>query len=182
VVALPPYGLVLIVAPVLSIEKVTYYSQMTRVAKAPSATRQVLCCLKYPEKNSTPILPLTDEDPRRSPLYRLVHEDLEHTGQSEQERASELTSEWMGPGPWPLRMNVAIPSSYGLLHPTNMNMKGNITVCHVLKIIIRAEKGDTGGVEDSKKKTYDIVIQYPFHLLSVSVQIMCVRGDHEGLW
>lgn len=145
---------------------------MTRVAKTPSATRQVLCCLKYPEKNHTPILPLTEEDPRRSPLYRLVHEDLEYSGQSEQDRASQLTSEWMGPGPWPLRMNVEISSSYGSLHPTNMNKKGNITVCHVLKIIIRAEKGDTGSAEDSKKKTYDIIIQYPIHLLSVSVHIL----------
>ena len=127
--------------------------------------------MKYPEKNRAPILPLTEEDPRKSPLYHLVHEDLEYTGQSEEERASQLTSEWMGPGPWPLRMNVEIAGTYGSLHPTNMNQQGNITVCHILKIIIRAEKGDAGGTEDSKKKMYDIIIQYPFHLLSVSVRI-----------
>jgi len=142
---------------------------MTRVAKSPSATRQVLCCLKYPEKSRTPILPLPEEDPRKSPLYNLIHEDLVYTGQSQEERASQLTSEWMGPGPWPLRLNVEIASTLGSLHPTTMNKEGNITVYHVLKIIIRAEKGDIGGAEDSKKKMYDIVIQYPIHLLSVSV-------------
>ena len=69
-------------------------------------------------------------------------------------------------------MNVEIPSNCGSLHPTNMNKKGNITVSHALKIIIRAEKENAGGTEDLKKKTYDIIIQYPFHLLSVSVYVV----------
>ncbi|KAF9643117.1 hypothetical protein BDM02DRAFT_3132643 [Thelephora ganbajun] len=146
-------------------EKVTYYAQMQKAARAPSATRQVLFCLKYPEKSRIPILPLTEEDPQRSPLYALVREDLEYTGQSEEERATELASEWIGPGPWPLRFNVKVSSTYGILHPTNMNKKGNITVSHALKVIIRVEKGSTGD-EDPKKKVYDIVIQYPVHLLS----------------
>jgi len=83
-------------------------------------------------------------------------------------------------------MNVEISNNCGSLRPTSMNKKGNITVCHVLKIIIRAEKENAGGAEDSKKKTYDIIIQYPFHLLSVSVRIMwCVMilkadGDLEA--
>ena len=145
---------------------------MNKVVKTPSATRQVLCCLKHPDKNQTPLLPLAERDHRKSPLYSLVHEDLEYTGQSEEERASELISEWMGPGPWPLRFNVEIASTHGSLHPTNMNKKGNITVSHVLKVMIRVEKEDAGDADDSKKKkVYDIVIQYPFHLLSVSIYI-----------
>ena len=143
---------------------------MQRVSKTPTATRRTLCSLKYPDRSNTPILPLTEEDPRKSPLYTLVHEDLEYTGQSEEERASELASQWMGPGPWPLRFNVEISNPYGMLRPTSMNKKGNITVCHALKVIIRVEKGDTVDVDGSKKRrVYDIVIQYPVHLLSVSV-------------
>jgi len=144
---------------------------MQKGPKAPSATRQYLFSLKYPDKSQTPILPLTEEDPRKSPLYTLVHEDLEHTGQSEEERASELTSEWMGPGPWPLRFNVEISSAYNALRPTNMNRKGNITVCHALKVIIRVEKEDAKDTDGPRKKKYDIVIQYPVHLLSVSIHI-----------
>lgn len=144
---------------------------MQNIAKAPATTRHVLCCLKRPEKPRAPILPLTDEDLRKSPLYTLVREDLKYTGQSEGERASELASEWMGPGPWPLRFNVEILGSYGILHPTNMNKKANITVCHTLKVIIRVEKGDSDDADGSKKKVYDIVIQYPVHLLSVSISV-----------
>ena len=145
---------------------------MQKVAKAPKASRQVLFSLKYSSKN-TPILPLREEDPRKSPLYSLVREDLEYTGQDEEERASQLATEWMGPGPWPLRFNVEIPSTYGGLRPTNMNKKGNITVCHVLKIIIRVEKGNAyeGDGDGLKKKMYDIIIQYPVHLLSVSTPL-----------
>ena len=145
---------------------------MQKVAKAPKASRQVLFSLKYSSKN-TPILPLREEDPRKSPLYSLVREDLEYTGQGEEERASQLATEWMGPGPWPLRFNVEIPNTYGGLRPTNMNKKGNITVCHVLKIIIRVEKGNAyeGDGDGLKKKMYDIIIQYPVHLLSVSTPL-----------
>jgi hypothetical protein len=78
----------------------------------------------------------------------------------------------MGPGPWPLRFNVEIANTRGSLRPTNMNKEGNITVSHALKIIFRVEKGDTGDVDDSnKKKMYDIVVQYPIHLLSVSIHL-----------
>jgi hypothetical protein len=78
----------------------------------------------------------------------------------------------MGPGPWPLRLNVEVAGTNGSLHPTNMNRKGNITINHVLKIIIRVEKGGVGDVDGSKKKkVYDIVIQYPIHLLSVRIHI-----------
>jgi len=100
-------------------------------------------------------------------LYALAREDLKYTGQSEEERASELASEWMGPGPWPLRFSVDISGAYSTLRPTSMNKKGNITVGHTLKIIIRVEKGDSVDAEGSKrKKVYDIVVQYPVHLLS----------------
>ena len=138
--------------------------------KAASVTRQVLRSLKYSDKSHTPILPLTEEDPRKSPLYVLAREDLRYTGQSEDERGSELASEWMGPGPWPLRFSVEVSGARDMLHPTNMNRKGNITVSHILKIVIRVEKGNTSNADGSKKKKlYDIVIQYPVHLLPVSI-------------
>lgn len=143
---------------------------MQKVAKAPKATRQVLYCLKDPEKGHTPILPLTETDPRKSPLYALVREDLEYTGQPEEERAAELATEWMGPGPWPLRFNVEIVNTCGALRPTNMNKKGNITVSHMLMITMRIEKAPTDeGEGGSKRRLYDIIIQYPIHLLSVSI-------------
>lgn len=148
-----------------------YLSEMQEVAKAPKATRQVLFSLKYPDRARTPVLPLTEGDPRKSPLYALLREDFLFSGGDEVESASELTAEWMGPGPWPLRFNVEIINNYGALRPTNMNKKGNITVSHVLTIIIRVEKGsvdEEDGESPKKHKLYDIIIQYPIHLLSVS--------------
>jgi hypothetical protein len=161
-----------------------YYSAMQKVAKVPKATRQVLYCLKDSDKSRTPILPLTETDPHKSPLYALAREDIEYTGQSEEERAAELAAEWMGPGPWPLRFNVEIFNTYGALRPTNMNKKGNITVSHTLMITIRVEKtpaGEAGGDGSKKKKMYDIIIQYPIHLLSVSLSpVWCaVVGSEE---
>jgi hypothetical protein len=153
---------------------------MQRAAMGPSSTRQVLRCLKYPGGGQVPILPLSGEELRKSPLYSLVREDLEYTGQSEAERASDLTSEWMGPGPWPLRFNVEVSSGYNMLRPTTMNKKGNITVSHALKVIIRVEKDDTcDGDGLKKRKMYDIVVQYPIHILSVSIYIAWCVGVSE---
>ena len=148
---------------------------MQKVAKVPKATRQVLRCLKHPSRGRSPILPLAEEDFRESPLYALAREDLEYCGQREEERALELAADWMGPGPWPLRFNVEILNNLGFLRPTTMNKKGNITVSHTLGVVIRVEKGDTvegDGDGLKKKKMFDITIQYPIHLLSVSLPVV----------
>jgi len=130
------------------------------------ATRHILCCLQCANKGptSTPVLPLTEEYLEDSPLYALVSDDLQYTGQTIEERASELRTEWKGPGPWSLRFDLEVPKAYGGPRPTDMGKTGGITVSHLLTVIIRAEKGNTGGVQG--RKGYDIILRYPIHLLS----------------
>ena len=76
----------------------------------------------------------------------------------------------MGPGPWSFHTTLKLPTACGLLHFTNKNRKSNIQIAHTLKIVIRVERGDDLHIDPKtgKRKLFDIVVQTPVHILSVS--------------
>lgn len=130
-------------------------------------TPRVLFCLEGYRRNN-PLLPLATEG-LYSPLYPLIREDLRYTGQRLEERASELTIEWMGPGPWPLRFNPEIPDIPRWWHPTNTIEKGRIIVSHALKIIIRVEIANQHADDRGRGNSlFDIILECSINLLSVS--------------
>jgi hypothetical protein len=79
----------------------------------------------------------------------------------------------MGPGPWTLQRELALPTSCTQMHFSNQNRKANILITHTLQVGFRVERGDdqfmdrmTGG-----RKLFDIVIKTPVNILSVSVAL-----------
>ena len=130
-----------------------------------------------------PLLPL-DEPYPSSPLCGLADvTDID-----------EAASTLMGPGPWTLHLDLKIPhlksckyhragnqtpEEYsdifgrdfsGGLHFTNKHRRSNINVSHYLKVVLRVERGDDQAVDPKtgKRRLFDIVIQMPIHILSVS--------------
>lgn len=151
---------------------------MKRVARAALPTRVTLVTAKHPDTLSRPILPLPIDEAdafQKSPLYKvLINDDGSAVADSPRsdlsDYTSELASQLMGPGPWSLRFDAKLPTSYGDLHPTNPNKKSNIVVAHTLKIVIRVERGDDQHLDDNgKRKLFDIVVQTPIHVLSVRI-------------
>lgn len=149
-------------------ERVDYYIQMKRVARSDLTNRFPLLSIKHTTKNATttapPILPLDSEDPHafdESPLRVLL---------SPEDDPSEFASSLMGPGPWSFHTQLQLPGACGLLHFTNLNKKSNIQIHHVLKIVVRVERGDDLHIDPKtgKRKLFDIVVQTPVHILSVS--------------
>ncbi|KAJ7782650.1 hypothetical protein B0H16DRAFT_1670974 [Mycena metata] len=143
-------------------EKVEYYSQMKRVARADPVFRLQLLSIKNDDKNGGPILPLDSNDVdalKKSPLLALTEpgDDL-----------SELASEWMGPGPWTFHQELQLPRSCARLRFTNKNKRSNMTVTHLLKCVMRVERGDDSAIDakTGKRKLFDIVVQTPVHILS----------------
>ncbi|KAJ7169068.1 hypothetical protein C8R43DRAFT_982144 [Mycena crocata] len=143
-------------------EKVEYFSQMKRVARTDPVMRLQLLSIKYDDKTGGHILPLDSNDVdalKHSPLLGLTEpgDDL-----------SELASEWMGPGPWTFHRELHLPSSCTTLRFTNKNKRSNMCVTHVLKCVIRVERGDDAAVDPKtgKRKLFDIVVQTPVHILS----------------
>lgn len=137
---------------------------MKRIARTEAIQRHSLLSLKIDTKEGGPILPLISDDPeafRNSPLYQVVAPD---------EDPSEVASSLMGLGPWTFHHDLPLPSSCDQLHFTNRNKKSNIVVSHTLKVLFRVERGDDEFVDPKtgKRKLFDIVVQTPVHILSVS--------------
>lgn len=74
----------------------------------------------------------------------------------------------MRSGPWTIRHQLRVPDSCSILHPSNRTKGSNVMVNHTLKIILRVEKEEST-VTAGRKKLYDIVIQTPIRILSVSL-------------
>ena len=140
-----------------------YYTQMRRIARTEPLSRTVLLNVKS-EAQDSHILPLESDDVdafRKSPFYNLAtpNDDL-----------SEMASSLMGPGPWTFHQDLHLPHSCSYIHFTNKNRSSNIVITHILKWAIRVERGDDTAInpKTGKRKLFDIVVQIPVNILSVS--------------
>ncbi|KAK0494848.1 hypothetical protein EDD18DRAFT_285973 [Armillaria luteobubalina] len=143
-------------------EKVEYLAHFKRVARTDPITHIQLLSIKHEAKHAGPILPLESDDIdalKHSPLHVLI---------GPEDDASELASSWMGPGPWTVQRDLALPTSCRMLHFTNKNKRSNINVTHTLKCVIRVETGDQSAVDPKtgRRKLFDIVVQTPIMILS----------------
>ncbi|KAF9553024.1 hypothetical protein CPC08DRAFT_698073 [Agrocybe pediades] len=146
-------------------EKVEYYTNMRRVARTDPLHRINLLTVKSDSKTLDPILPLESDCPdalRDSPLFALIDpaaDDVE---------LSEIASSLMGPGPWSFHQDLKLPNSCDSLRFTNKNRRSNIVVSHMLKVVLRVERGDDLHVDakTGKRKLFDIVVQTPILILS----------------
>ena len=136
---------------------------MRRIARTEPLSRIALLNVKG-EGQDDHILPLESDDVdafRNSPFYNLAtpNDDL-----------SEMTSRLMGPGPWTFHQDLHLPHSCSNIHFTNKNRRSNIIITHMLKWVIRVQRGDDVGInpKTGKRKLFDIVVQIPVHILSVS--------------
>jgi hypothetical protein len=145
-------------------ERIDYYKELTRISRSDPASIISLLKLRNLSKNSEPegepLLPLKSSF-QSSPLYAML---------SPSDDASEVAASFMGPGPWTFHHDVQVPADCTQLRPTNKNRKSNIGVNHVLKIMLRVQRGDDRAVDPKtgRKKLYDIIVQMPVHILSVS--------------
>jgi hypothetical protein len=145
-------------------ERIDYYVQMQRIGRTDPIHRSELLFLKPIKKDSTsPILPLDSDDPnafRNSPLYPLCMDP---------DDPDEMASELMGPGPWTFHADLQLPTCARLKF-TNKNKKSNIMVGHVLKFVLRVERGGDDAVDPKtgKRRLFDIIVQTPVQILSVS--------------
>jgi len=146
---------------------------MKRVAKTDPIRRISLLSLKLDNNDGGPILPLISDSPqafKNSPFYALLNED---------DDLSEMASNLMGPGPWTLQRELALPVSCSDIHVSNKNRRASMLITHTLKVVFRVEKGDDEFINQktAKCKLFDIVIQTPVHILSVNIQYTLSPSD-----
>ncbi|KAI0282359.1 hypothetical protein BGY98DRAFT_1094397 [Russula aff. rugulosa BPL654] len=115
------------------------------------------------DDETKPLLPLSSDDPvayESSPLAA-----IRPLGAN----SSEVASQLLGPGPWPLRAKLHLPADCELLHPTSRSRDCAIQVSHALRFTMRLSRGDDTGVDPKtgKSKLFEIVVRTPVHILSV---------------
>lgn len=142
-------------------ERVDYYFTFSPTACRKDPKRRfVLLSLKSKDENS-PLLPLPEmvTSITDHPLHSLLKGD---------DNASELLANLMGSGPWTFPMALTVPSAWGSLHFSNKNNRAPIEISHMLKVTIRAQRGDDQYIdsESGKRKQFDIVMRMPVHILS----------------
>jgi arrestin-related trafficking adapter 3/6 len=147
----------------LFLERIEYYTDFKRLVRSDPVTRVVLFSLKDANKEH-PLLPLHSDN-----LEAFKSSALGGTFTSEDD-LSEAISNLMGPGPWTIQKDIPLPTSCNELHFTNKNKKSNIIISHTLKVIFRVQRGDDQEIDPQtgKRKMFDIVVQTPIHILSVS--------------
>ncbi|KIL68755.1 hypothetical protein M378DRAFT_196178 [Amanita muscaria Koide BX008] len=146
------------------IERVDYYTKMARLVRSDPITHFVLLSAKGAAKGDDPILPLDSDDVeafRKSPLYKLVTPD---------DDPSQMAANLMGPGPWTFRQDLQLPKSCNQMYFSNKNKLSNISITHTLKLVIRVESASDLHLnpKTGKRKMFDIVVQTPVQVLSVS--------------
>ncbi|TFK23165.1 hypothetical protein FA15DRAFT_670775 [Coprinopsis marcescibilis] len=143
-------------------ERVDYYTHMSRIAKSDPVTRFDLLSVKGEGgKNAPQLLPLDSDDVdalKNSPLYSIMDAEADE---------SDMAAMMMGPGPWTFHQDLKLPASCKRMKFTNKNRRANIVVTHLLKTVMRVERGDdTHKDKSGKRRLFDIVVQTPIHILS----------------
>lgn len=114
------------------------------------------------DDETKPLLPLSSSDPlafENSPFASLRPWGA---------RASEVVSDLLGPGPWPVRVVLRLPADCGLLHPTSRSRDSSIHITHALRFTMRLARGDDAAMDTrtNKRKLFDVVVRSPVHILS----------------
>jgi hypothetical protein len=113
------------------------------------------------DDETKPVLPLSQDDPfafEQSPLATLRHHGSR----------SDVVSQFLGPGPWPIRVNLHLPADCNVLHPTSRSRDSAIHVTHALRVTMRLTRGDVPlDPRTNKRKLFEVVVRTPVHVLSV---------------
>lgn len=112
------------------------------------------------DDETKPVLPLSQDDPfafEQSPLATLRHHGSR----------SDVVSQFLGPGPWPIRVNLHLPADCNVLHPTSRSRDSAIHVTHALRVTMRLTRGDVPlDPRTNKRKLFEVVVRTPVHVLS----------------
>ncbi|KAH7102248.1 hypothetical protein BKA62DRAFT_829596 [Auriculariales sp. MPI-PUGE-AT-0066] len=168
-------------------ERVVYYAHKREIVRQDPLRRWELLSVKHDaNENDEPrqILPIvTAESPLDalvdSPLYPYICADPYSTNSDGKEgtaatapaaeRRDETLVNMLSPdGPWMLQTEVTLPSPCGRIHASNRHSKANAGIHHILKVIIRAERGGETEMDPKtgRRKQFDIVVQTALMVLS----------------
>lgn len=150
---------------------------MKRIARTDPLTRITLLTLRDPGKTPRALLPLESDDEdafENSPLFALAQAEGD---------LSEAAASYLGPGPWTLTSTLKLPTSCRRMHASNKNRRSNVVITHLLKCVIRVERGDLhADMKSGKRKLFDITAHIPVQILSVRPFFLILTYFLTPIW
>jgi len=140
-------------------ERVDSYSSAVNLTRTVTSA---IPLLKLQNDDGTkPLLPLSSDDP-------LAYESSPLAGiRPSGANSSEVASQLLGPGPWPLRAKLQLPADCRQLHPTSRSRDCTIQVTHALRFTVQVTRGDESvDPKTGKHKLFEIAVRTPVHILS----------------
>jgi arrestin-related trafficking adapter 3/6 len=164
------------------VEKIDYFVRSHQLNRSETVRRFQLLSIRHPQslssrkevaRNAPPLLPIWSREPSQSSeAVLLPYADPPSTDTVEQtmeEQETEGLAHLLNPtGPWHLHGMLRLPLNH--LHITHRRHDLSfVSIKHVLKVIMRVERGDNESVDPKtgKKKQFDIIIETPVNILSV---------------
>ena len=169
-------------------EKTEYTVSNYRLIRTEPVRRFQLLCIRHPQslsnmktvaRSAPPLLPILAQSSgdHSSEAVLLPYADPPPTLLSESsatEHQAEALAHLLNlEGPWHLAGLLKVPLSY--LHVSHKHPTSFVTIKHSLKIFLRVEKGeDEVDPKTGRKKQFDIIIETPINVLSVSLSKLSV--------
>ncbi|ESK94970.1 cyclin binding protein [Moniliophthora roreri MCA 2997] len=141
-------------------EKIEYWTNFKRVARAdPIVPYQLITVRQAPQEagSDTPdhILPL------HSSSLQVLQDSPLASVLDKREINEDNAVAFAGAGPWKWDVEIDLPGTCRSLHSSCKNRRSNMRVEHLLKCVLRVERGGDRPNVKKKRKLFDIVIQTP---------------------
>lgn len=152
-------------------EKITYFAHDRKLKREEGPRRFVLSKVAY-EDEEDPLLPIVSTATNALQESPLADWLVNPHSTSDDTAASCMDVL----GPWELEASVPVPGPESKLRFSTTSQKSNIAVSHVLKVIIRVDRGDDDFVDGKgKRRKWDIVVESPAHILHVRMPRLSIR-------
>ncbi|KAL8293022.1 hypothetical protein RQP46_000716 [Phenoliferia psychrophenolica] len=148
------------VAAVLE-QKTTYFASGRKLTRHETPKKYPLMRIENKDPKEA-LLPIFTDDPDVIKNHPLAEFFVNPTS------ADDTTPACFDPiGPWHLESTIKLPDCSTRLNFSTIHDKANINISHILKIMLRVERGDDDFLDSKgKRKLWDVIIETPIHILS----------------
>ncbi|KAK4057050.1 hypothetical protein OIO90_001950 [Microbotryomycetes sp. JL221] len=145
-------------------QKTNYYATGRKLTRHETPKKYTLLRVENKDPKD-PLLPIFEPDANAIMDHPLREFFINPTS------SEDWTPQLLDPlGPWYLESNLQLPDCTTKVNFSTAHEKSNISTSHILKIMLRVERGDDEFLDSKgKRKLWDVIIESPLHLLSCRV-------------
>ncbi|ORY70767.1 or S-antigen, C-terminal domain-domain-containing protein [Leucosporidium creatinivorum] len=142
-------------------QKTNYYASGRKLTRHETPKKYPLLRIEHKDPKD-PLLPILSDDPNAIADHPLAAFFINPTS------SEDATPSLLDPlGPWNIESYLKLPECTTKVNFSTNHDKANISVSHILKVMLRVERGDDDFLDSKgKRKLWDVIIESPIHILS----------------